>query len=551
MSSKIKMSNINGKTLEILNSDLSDKSKTVVYLDTVAQATNYVGTDGDVIHISDKDRGGIFVYDSTATDNGGTVFGKCVRQYEGAVNVKWFINNTDISDDIGINKTFSYFSECFIPEGVYNILNDIDLTGRTVSGSKTRGGTKLIIDTENGVEIKFGGLYRISNLEINGNSYNGNLLNQTSNTERTSYIKNCFIHKANRCINIDGYYSYSTIFENIEFGEFTDVGFYFNTLGSTGNVYTNLYFTNWSSYPDTKNTCTAYMWFNGSIGESSFRQINFEWGKVSNACILLNGIEKGLLESIHIEGVDLQDQATIFKVLDAGYGAIIKLNDVSLITTKLVGNNTSILNIQNSYNKNLSVKIDRFTARNSDIGTTTGHHLAIREGTIGSNSPILVIDNLETDITYNNYLPIEQSTYKPVLRKINGEYLYNEDNERIFMGKSPNIPSTGIYPKNAVVYNSNLDNANDLGWISYEKGDFSNSSHGSISITQYSSSTTANSTAYDFYNVGDRITLGNGDGTVYKITSKYNGDTFVIDPTTSEPTGTYDCNIASPLFRAF
>ena len=51
---KIKQLNANGKTLSIENSDLLTQDKNVVYFDTVAQTTSYVGNDGDV-----------FIYDST------------------------------------------------------------------------------------------------------------------------------------------------------------------------------------------------------------------------------------------------------------------------------------------------------------------------------------------------------------------------------------------------------------------------------------------------------------------------------------------------------
>jgi len=51
---KIKQLNRNGKTLSIENSDLLTQDKNVVYLNTVVQATSYVGNDGDV-----------FIYDST------------------------------------------------------------------------------------------------------------------------------------------------------------------------------------------------------------------------------------------------------------------------------------------------------------------------------------------------------------------------------------------------------------------------------------------------------------------------------------------------------
>jgi hypothetical protein len=51
-----------------------------------------VANTGDVVIVRDMNRGGTFVYDDTksAENNGGTIFDGWVRQYSGAVNVKWF-----------------------------------------------------------------------------------------------------------------------------------------------------------------------------------------------------------------------------------------------------------------------------------------------------------------------------------------------------------------------------------------------------------------------------------------------------------------------------
>ena len=48
--------------------------------------------DEQVVQVKDLDRGGIFIYDSTkvSEDNGGTNFNGWIRQFSGAVNVKWF-----------------------------------------------------------------------------------------------------------------------------------------------------------------------------------------------------------------------------------------------------------------------------------------------------------------------------------------------------------------------------------------------------------------------------------------------------------------------------
>ena len=138
MASKIKLSNQNGVTLTLENNDNALTDKVVAYFDTVEELTGYVGTDGDVLHVSDKDRGGIFIYDSTATDNGGTIFGKCVRQYSGAVNVRWFgaVGDNTADDTDAIQNTVynvghlgsnagDVTKSIFIPAGKYKITKPI------------------------------------------------------------------------------------------------------------------------------------------------------------------------------------------------------------------------------------------------------------------------------------------------------------------------------------------------------------------------------------------------------------------------------------------
>lgn len=55
---------------------------------------------GDTVIVKDMNRGGTFIYDATqsAVNNSGTIFNGWCRQYDGAVNVKWFGVTTSNSD---------------------------------------------------------------------------------------------------------------------------------------------------------------------------------------------------------------------------------------------------------------------------------------------------------------------------------------------------------------------------------------------------------------------------------------------------------------------
>jgi len=129
-----KIKNANGKTATLGFSDNVDKDITVDIhqLDnasyTVATIDDFPTediVDGTSCIVKDLDRGGLFLYDSSkvADNNDGTNFNGWIRQYSGAVNVKWCL---DGSEDIPttLNKISTFINatptvyEYFIPHDV-------------------------------------------------------------------------------------------------------------------------------------------------------------------------------------------------------------------------------------------------------------------------------------------------------------------------------------------------------------------------------------------------------------------------------------------------
>jgi len=97
-------------------------------VDNVSSLTATLALSFTVAIVKDTDRGGIFVYDATQSgvDNGGTVFNGWVRQYDGAVNVKWFGAKGDgVTDDttafISTTNSVPDKEMINIPTGDYNI----------------------------------------------------------------------------------------------------------------------------------------------------------------------------------------------------------------------------------------------------------------------------------------------------------------------------------------------------------------------------------------------------------------------------------------------
>ena len=97
---------VSGTNIKTINSTsilTSGNLDLVAKVSSIAGLASLDGTTPTVI-VTDLDRGGTFIWSSTGTANGGTVFagatGYWNRQYDGAVNVKWFGAKGDgVTDD--------------------------------------------------------------------------------------------------------------------------------------------------------------------------------------------------------------------------------------------------------------------------------------------------------------------------------------------------------------------------------------------------------------------------------------------------------------------
>lgn len=82
-------------------------TKTINYaVDTIEQLLLTDGADNDTIIVTDENRGGVFVFrdENSQINNGGTIFNGWTRQYDGAINVKWFGASAVYGSDINTIK---------------------------------------------------------------------------------------------------------------------------------------------------------------------------------------------------------------------------------------------------------------------------------------------------------------------------------------------------------------------------------------------------------------------------------------------------------------
>ena len=103
-------------------------SKSINYnVQTVDELLSLDGLEGDTVVVTDENRGGVFVYreDNVGTNNEGTIFNGWTRQYDGAVNVKWFgaVGDGVTDDAIAIDNARGSVptSSIYIPYGQYKI----------------------------------------------------------------------------------------------------------------------------------------------------------------------------------------------------------------------------------------------------------------------------------------------------------------------------------------------------------------------------------------------------------------------------------------------
>ena len=122
--------------------------------------------------VRDLNRGGTFIWSSTGTANGGTVFagatGFWTRQYSGAVSVKWFgaVGDGVTYDKVAIQSAIDYGYEITGDNLTYNLANNFI----TISKPTILKDIKLKVNAEKTALIISSSNVIVDNVEINGTS---------------------------------------------------------------------------------------------------------------------------------------------------------------------------------------------------------------------------------------------------------------------------------------------------------------------------------------------------------------------------------------------
>ena len=169
---------------------IGENAINAISLDTIEDLATYTGT--GLVIVKDLNRGGNFV-SKTAIEidpntgspyvaNSGTIFAKLgggfwVRQYSGAVNVKWFGAVGDgVTDDSTVIKTIlesSEFNYIYIPRGIYALIGDTIINTpvyKTVIGEGHESSIFKQIDS--GLFFKSPQFIAFENVQFSGNYLN-------------------------------------------------------------------------------------------------------------------------------------------------------------------------------------------------------------------------------------------------------------------------------------------------------------------------------------------------------------------------------------------
>jgi len=183
MSSEIRLRNANNKILTLKTNDIINTDKEIYYVNTIDELEKLNNIkDKALCHVADENRGGTFIFDYSKKDinDSGITFNGWVRQYSGAVNIRWFNTFEDgIGDDaIAINKAIAVATDIYIPRGTFTIKSTINcnkalsLRGASSKPYEYAIGTILITKDISLVTISSSGV-KISNLTLlnNGDTF--------------------------------------------------------------------------------------------------------------------------------------------------------------------------------------------------------------------------------------------------------------------------------------------------------------------------------------------------------------------------------------------
>ena len=371
---------------------------------------------GDTVIVKDINRGGTFIYDATqsAVNNGGTVFDGWVRQYSGAVNVKWFGAKGDgLTDDNStlipniqnaIDYSIAYNKDLYLPNGIYKFSIGLEVISTSTYNNTINiygsgvGSTVLTKITDSSSSYTFTGSFLDSAITVNINAAIS--LISTSNYIHGCKISNLEIQGNQSGANSIGIYAPFTSrlrLENILVRE-CNIGF--KTLSSwitnidTFQAFYCSYGVYWESYNGTSNSGTTLNMTNcGTLNalECSFYFQGLWYSVINNIFV------EGLVGTTTKKGIAIKDSEIILKSYSSETLEYTE-SIISVDNSKLTLGTTNFHSIKNSISESSIMKVS-----NSSIVTIDTWDATLENRTTSGSVPF--------KITGSSYVNIQNLKY--------------------------------------------------------------------------------------------------------------------------------------------
>ena len=288
--------------------------------------------------VKDNNRGGVFIYDGaqSGVNNGGTIFNGWVRQYDGAVNVKWFgaVGDGVTDDTSAIQAAIDAASpngSVFIPNGNYSISDSINVTGPiTIFGENTGSQVNLagtgIIQTNTTksifVLVASTDNYEWGTYAAIGVVFRDLSLSGVDNSNKASSAISCDLS-----VNAGDFHVRENVFSNLTI-RFCDTG-----IDLTGTVYLNS-FTSVSVM-----WCTTGIKIARGLASENGGQNRFTTCTLTGGTVGLSYQEDGSSGSLSLFGCTLSENAYGLKIGEDSaffiYGSMFENNSVTSIYVEI------------------------------------------------------------------------------------------------------------------------------------------------------------------------------------------------------------------------